>query len=177
MTRAPSGSARCVRQVVIGVGNRFRRDDGLGPAALARMAGFAPDGCELVCLHGEASALLEAWDRRDVAIVVDALRSGAAPGVIERAVVGDGSRFVPATVSSTHALGLGEAVELARVLGRLPGRLVVYGVVGADFGQGEGLSPEVEAALDDLVDQVLVELTLEARLSRCSDTPGSAELR
>ena len=50
-------------------------------------------------------------------------------------------------------------------------------MVGADFGQGEGLSPEVEAALDDLVDQVLVELTLEARLSRCSDTPGSAELR
>ena len=42
--------------------------------------------------------------------------------------------------SSTHALGLADAVELARSLGRLPQRVVVYGIEGAAFEFGNGLS-------------------------------------
>lgn len=166
MTGRTERLRRPVEQVVIGVGNPLRRDDGLGPAAVDRMEGFVPEPTALVRLDGEAARLVEAWAGRDVAIVVDATRSGAPPGTIRRVVVGEGfppSRGFPA---STHALGLHEAVELARVLGRLPGRLVVYGMEGAEFGEGEGLSPEVERGLDDLVDQILVELTLEDRLPR-----------
>ena len=45
--------------------------------------------------------------------------------------------FPPASFrSSTHAFGVGDAVELARALGRLPRRVVVYGVEGADFAAG-----------------------------------------
>ncbi len=62
---------------------------------------------------------------------------------------------------STHALGLGEAIELARALGRLPGRLLVYGVEGADFGTGEGLSPAVTAALGPLADELLRKARVE----------------
>ena len=45
--------------------------------------------------------------------------------------------------TSTHHLGLAEAVELARTLGRLPQRLVVYGVEGASFEIGDKLTAEV----------------------------------
>ncbi len=47
--------------------------------------------------------------------------------------------------TSTHHLGLAEAVELARALGRLPQRLVVYGVEGASFEIGEELTAEVRS--------------------------------
>jgi len=52
-----------------------------------------------------------------------------------------GPRFL-----SSHGLGVLEAIELGRVLGMLPDRLVVYGIVGRDFQHGQGLSPEVEHA-------------------------------
>jgi len=52
--------------------------------------------------------------------------------------------------SSTHAFGVSDAVELARALGRLPGRLDVYAIEGASFTAGDRLSPDVERAVDEL---------------------------
>ena len=89
---------------------------------------------------------------------MDAVESGADPGTLHRV---DASREpVPAHVfrSSTHAFGVGEAIELARALGRLPKRIVVYGVEGATFAAGVGLTPQVETAVDGVVEAVLEDL-------------------
>lgn len=56
--------------------------------------------------------------------------------------------------ASSHGIGLGHTVELARVLGRLPARLTVLAVVGRDFGFGTGLTTEVAAAVAELDEQV-----------------------
>jgi hypothetical protein len=50
-----------------------------------------------------------------------------------------------AAPTSSHGLGVGQAVELARALDRLPRKLVVVGVEGADFGQGTDLTGAVAA--------------------------------
>jgi hydrogenase maturation protease len=47
-----------------------------------------------------------------------------------------------------------EPCALARALDRLPGRLVVLAVEGADFGAGTGLSAPVAAAVDGVVRRV-----------------------
>ena len=64
----------------------------------------------------------------------------------------------PARMGSTHALGLGDAVEFAHVLDRLPSTLTIIGIEGADFTTGEGMSPEVEKAgikvTDDLAQRL-----------------------
>src|SRR3954452_13627171 len=39
---------------------------------------------------------------------------------------------------STHDLGVAEAIELARAFGKLPPRLIVYGIEGRDFDEGTG---------------------------------------
>jgi hydrogenase maturation protease len=59
--------------------------------------------------------------------------------------------------SSTHSFGVAEAVELARALGRPPARVVVFGIEGRDFTPGEGLSPDVGAAVDEVVRRVAEE--------------------
>ena len=48
-------------------------------------------------------------------------------------------RELPAELfrASTHHVGLAEAVELARALGRLPARTVIYGIEGESFEIGE----------------------------------------
>jgi hydrogenase maturation protease len=59
---------------------------------------------------------------------------------------------------STHAFGVAEAIELARALRQLPPVLVVYGVEGATFETGAGLSTVVAAAVPQAVARVRQEL-------------------
>jgi len=47
---------------------------------------------------------------------------------------------------STHGLGLAEAIELARALGRLPRRCVAYAVEAHSYDTGTALSPQAAAA-------------------------------
>ena len=60
---------------------------------------------------------------------------------------------------STHHVGVAEAVELARVLGRLPGRTVVFGIEGGSFEIGDQLTPAVAAAIEHTADAVRAEVT------------------
>jgi len=53
--------------------------------------------------------------------------------------------------ASTHAIGIVEAVEMARRLGRLPERLVVYGIEAESVATGTSVSPAVSAAIDEVV--------------------------
>ena len=107
---------------------------------------------------GEGAALIELWQGADTVILIDAVHSGAKPGTIHRLDAHAqpiAKRFFRL---STHAFGLAEAVELARALGRLPPRLIVYGVEGKSFEAGVGLSPGVAAAAQEVVERVLGEL-------------------
>lgn len=125
---------------VLGVGNAWRGDDGAGPAVVRLLRSSGVPAREI---GGEAAALLDAWEGLADVIVVDAVRSGAAPGTVHR--LGTGAGWPGA--GSTHALGVAEAVELARALDRLPARLELYGIEGERFEPGEGLTPPVARAV------------------------------
>ena len=151
--------------VVIGVGNRFRSDDGAG-LKVARLLSDRPEAAALRVREeeGEPVALLDAWDGERVAVLVDAVSSGAPPGTIHR--VDASTEALPASLrgsSSTHAVSVAEAIELGRALGRLPSCVVVYGVEGAEFAAGTELSDAVASVIDELADRVLREaIELEA---------------
>jgi hydrogenase maturation protease len=154
--------------VVIGVGTEFRCDDGAGPAVIGRLRGTVPEGVELRCSDGEPTRLMETWMLAAAAIVVDAVSGGdSAPGTLHRVVVADqlGSDQLGAdqlgadqlgsgAPASSHGLGLGTAIELSRVLSRLPAVLILHGVQGEAFGYGQAFSPAVAAAIDELTARV-----------------------
>jgi hydrogenase maturation protease len=144
---------------VIGVGNPWRRDDAAGLAVARRLRGTLPAGVELLEREGEPAGLIDAWDGADALWLVDAVSSGAAPGTVHR--LDASAQELPAGLfrASTHHLGLAEAVELARALGRLPIRTIFYGIEGASFDVGEELTPEVEAAVVRVADAVREEVT------------------
>lgn len=146
------------RRVVVGVGNALRGDDAAGIAVVASLRGRVPEDVEVVECEQEPSRLLDAWSDAELALVVDACASGEPQGTIHR--FDASSEPLPARVfrSSTHAFGVGDAVELARALDRLPQQVVVYGVEGGDFTPGSGLTPEVESAVARVADQIVFEL-------------------
>ena len=146
--------------VVIGVGNEFRRDDGAGPAVVARLRGQAPLGVQLVVTDGEPARLVEAWTGAALAVVVDAVRAEPPhPGRVHRFVL-DRPRLVDplGRSASSHGLGLDDAVGLAVALDRMPGRLIVHAIEAADLGQGPGLTPPVATAVAVVADAVLADL-------------------
>jgi hydrogenase maturation protease len=144
---------------LIGIGNRFRRDDAAGLEVVRRLRLAHPPGVILIEQEGEPGSLIESWSSADEALVIDGVSSGSTPGKVHRFDVTDAP--LPAEVfnPSTHAMGLPEAVELARELDRLPGRLVVYGIEGENFEAGEGLSEAVQKTVEKLVLDLYHELT------------------
>ncbi len=158
---AGHGSNQAMPDVlVIGVGNAYRHDDALGLVLARRVKARCGGRVTVLEASGEGAALLEAWAGACAVIVLDAVSSGAAPGTVFR--FDASAQPIPARFFhySTHAFSVAEAVEMARALGRLPRTMLVYGVEGADFAAGEGLSPAVEAAATEVVEAVLA--TLEA---------------
>jgi hydrogenase maturation protease len=155
---APGGGA-ALSGAAICLGNRFRGDDAVGPLAGDRLR--AAGATVLECAD-EPTRLLDRWQGLDTVVVVDAVRSGAAPGTLHRVDAGDGSLPRDLALASTHAVGIADALALGRVLGRAPRRVVVLGVEGASYALGEPPSPEVAGALEALVDAVLDELDEEA---------------
>lgn len=147
---------------LIGIGNRFRRDDGAGLEVARRLRLAHPPGVRVLEQEGDPAGLIESWGEASEALVVDAVSSGAEPGTVHRFEAGDGP--LPAEVfrASTHAMGIADAVELARELDRLPGRLVVYGIEGDSFEAGEGLTSAVSEAVATLVMQIYRELEGES---------------
>ncbi|NJC72453.1 hydrogenase maturation protease [Planosporangium thailandense] len=138
--------------IVIGVGNSYRRDDGVGPYVVERLRERGVPDEVLAVSDGETTELIDLWDGEDLAVVVDAVRAAPThPGRIHHLAVAD----PPAErCRAAHGLDLGEAVELARVLGRLPRRLALYTVEATDIDYGVGLTPAVIEAAGRLTDEI-----------------------
>lgn len=149
-----SGSHAMIK--VIGIGNSHRRDDAVGLEIARRVREQAGKRVEVVEASGEVAGLIDAWQGADTVIVFDAVLSGGEPGEIYR--IDAVAHAIPARfgLCSSHSMGLAQAVEISRAMGCLPRRLVIYGVEGADFGMGVGLTLEVEKSAHKLTRSVLV---------------------
>jgi hydrogenase maturation protease len=139
--------------LIIGVGNEFRRDDGVGIAVVRRLQGQTPAGVSILESSGEGAALMQAWAEHPAVFLVDAVDSGVPPGKFIRLE----AEQLPSRClhESTHAFGVAAAVALARALNQLPPRLLVYGIAGKDFCAGVGLSAEAEAGVGAVVGEIL----------------------
>ena len=143
--------------LVIGVGNRYRRDDGVGPWVADRLRAR---GVRTVEASGEGAGLIDLWNEADTAVVVDAMRSAGVPGSVRRFDARHAEIPERLFAYSSHLFGLAEAISLARELDRLPRCLVVYGIEGADFTAGEGLSPAVRTAAEQVTRRVAEEIAV-----------------
>jgi hydrogenase maturation protease len=143
--------------VVIGIGNPFRNDDGIGPAVAAQIEEQRLPGVRVVISDGEPAGLLEAWAGADLAVVVDAIHwMPPWPGRIHRLTASQLESG--GTAASSHGFGLPDALRLGRALGQLPQCVVILAVEAADTSTGTELSQPVAAALPGVVAAVMAEL-------------------
>jgi hydrogenase maturation protease len=138
-----------VRRIVIGVGNPSRGDDGAGLEVARRVRSRGS-----YQVPGGSYELMDVWEGAEDVIVVDAARSGSEAGTVHRFDVSD--QPLPGGVlgTSTHSIGVADVIEMARSLGRLPERLVVYGIEAFDVSPGGQLTASVRQAVDRVVEEI-----------------------
>jgi hydrogenase maturation protease len=150
--------------LIVGIGNAFRSDDGVGPWVAEALAAR---GSKAHVHAGDGTGLLDLFEVHDRLILVDATRSGAEPGLL--ICLDAAADPLPAELFhySTHRFGLAEAVETARALGSLPVSVTVYGIEGENFDAGIALTASVERTASELVERLAEESAREdqSRLS------------
>ncbi len=152
---------------VVGLGTSFG-DDAAGPlvaTALANGPPLPPDVDVVTCYR--PVDLVELLDGVDAAVVVDAARFGARPGTVHEVAPG---RVAESARTSSHGLGLREALALAEALDRAPRRISVV-AIEARGEDSRSLSPEVESA----VDEAAAVVRARCRAWRTGAAPASTE--
>jgi len=156
--------------LVVGMGNPVRGDDGAGILAARQLKKQLP-GVAVVEVQGDCTSLIDLWKTASTVVVIDAVSSCKAPGSIVRIDALTHNLPEAWSLSSTHSFGLREGIELSRALGSLPNRLIVYGIGGAQFATGTGVSPQVKRAVFKLVDTIIHDIMSMMHSTRAA--PGS----
>jgi hydrogenase maturation protease len=136
-------------RLVLCIGNPDRGDDGVGWLVADRLrAQGVPAGMRVETLAGGAAELIAAFEGEDDVVLVDAACSGAPAGTVHVADCAMDEALPTAATGSSHGLGVAEAIALARALGCLPRRCVVYAIEGRDFAPGGAVAGAAAAAAD-----------------------------
>jgi hydrogenase maturation protease len=147
---------------VVGIGNPDRGDDAAGRLVARRLRAALSPGAVVLEQSGDAAQLVEVMAGHDIVVVVDAVQSGIAqPGHLHR--IEAGASPLPSTFRavSTHGFGMGEGIELARALGKLSAKVIVYGIEAGAFTPGEAPTPAVAAGIEQATAAILEELRNE----------------
>jgi hydrogenase maturation protease len=146
------------RIVVVGIGNLIRTDDGFGVHALRRLqldprtpqdVAFVDGGTlgpELVSYVWDASRLL----------LLDSVDAGQAPGTLIRMHRDELQRLRGG--ATVHQLGVADLIATLSLACEEMPDIVMLGVQPASMDWGTRLTPQVEAALEPLIDMAIAQL-------------------
>ncbi len=144
--------------LVIGIGNEYRSDDGVGLVIAGKLAQMGLEGLTVIEQSGDGTELLEILREADDVILVDAVYSTGVPGRIHRMDPHETQDWDRYAGVSTHGFGVGQAIRMAQAMDQLPTRIALFGVEGTNFHPGTGLSAEVEAAVEAVINMIKMEL-------------------
>jgi hydrogenase maturation protease len=150
-----------VRTLVAGCGNVFLGDDGFGVEVANRLQQTElPEGVVVrdTGIRGVPLVyeLLDGWD---TVIVVDASARGEAPGTLSLIEPDPDADPATAAMLDAHSMNPDAVLAMVGILGGEIGRIRVVACEPAEITERIGLSPVVEAAVDEAVKMVHDQLT------------------
>lgn len=157
--------------VVLGIGQPFRGDDGVGLAAVTAWKQAYPSTAANPILSIQEEplpglSLLSLLADYQAAILVDAVQSGAPPGTLHTLQIDELEAFSTAA-RFAHGWGLAETLRLGQIIAPsfIPKRLQILGIEAIQFDLGHKLSPAVRvvlpqaaARIQEFILQVLLEV-------------------
>jgi len=167
-----------MRISVLGMGNVLMGDDGAGPYAVATFAAQyqVPDEVTILDIGTPGLDLVPHIADVDTLILVDTVRSDAAPGTI-RAY--DKTTLLRAKLPprlSPHDPAVGQCLAMLEIAGSGPQEVLLIGIVPEKTSFGPGLSTPVRNAIPEVVERIADELRLRGVAVERRDSPEAPDL-
>jgi len=153
------------RPLILGLGNILYRDDGVGVRAVE---GLRMEGCKAEVINGATLglSLFDVLKNNEKVIVVDAVEMGRNPGTIACFTAEELLSLPESRNFSLHEIGLLEVLKIGFALEENFSNVIIIGIQPGIIEQGEGLSPEVEDKLPEIIEIVKKEVNQDASYTR-----------
>ena len=142
---------------LIGLGQSFRGDDGIGIISVKRWMDQHPTTANNPSLHVEilespGLALLDSLDGAKFALLVDAVQTGKPPGTIHHVSSEDLDSFLPDS-KSAHGWGVAETLFIEKQVNTIvmPEKILIIAIEAENFKVGTTISPLLDAKLPEIV--------------------------
>jgi len=142
---------------IFGIGSPFGDDRAGWEVAGALAHSFDPSLVSVTIHDRPGAKLIAMMHGAQCVVLVDAVKSGAAPGTLHR-LEGQAIQRTVAKYTSTHGFGLAEALQLAERLGDIPPRIVFWGIEIETTSINEEVGSIVRDALPALIKAVADEV-------------------
>ena len=153
-------SLRCVKILVLGVGNPILSDDGVGIHVARELKKESIKGVVVDELAASGLELLDVVRGYDKVVIIDAIQTkNGTPGELHVLEERDFEKSIHG--SSPHGINIATALALGRKLvpKDMPKEVVFFAIEAKDLvNVSEKLTPEVEKAIPAIVDRIVMEL-------------------
>ena len=142
-----------MKACIIGIGNRWREDDGVGLAAVERLKATIPSGlADIFYLEQRLFELQSCFDCYKKLVIIDALPPGREPGRIRMQRI-TGPPETAVGIYSLHDLDLLWQIRYAFFSG-FRGEVMLIGIEMGSMGYGEGLSLQLKNKLAEVISEL-----------------------
>jgi len=162
-----------MRAVVLGIGNTILTDEAAGVRAAMALADAyrIPDNVQVIDGGTSGMEMIEDLSDLDLLVVIDVVKTGAAPGTVVK-IAGDDIPVFFRRKLSPHQIALPDVLASLELLGTMPREIVVLGVEPVSLELGMEMTPTVAEKIPKLVDMALTELAARGYL--LSPQPAAA---
>jgi hydrogenase maturation protease len=143
------------RLLVACLGNELRGDDAAGLLVARELRALLPAGVDIEEHSGDVVALGESMARHAEVVVIDAVVANVPRGTVLELDPKDAASARDR--SSSHGLGVLEALAIARALGSEP-HVRLIGIVGSEFALGSKPTAAVVTAASELARSLAAQL-------------------
>jgi hydrogenase maturation protease len=148
-----------MRAVVLGIGNTILTDEAAGVRAVEALekAFKIPDDVLLIDGGTSGMEMIEDLSNLDLLIVLDVVKTGAAPGTLVK-IAGDEIPIFFRSKLSPHQIALPDVLASLELLDAIPKEIIVLGVEPISLELGMEMTPTVAAQIPGLMRMAADEL-------------------
>ena len=154
-----------MRAVVLGIGNTILTDEAAGVRAVEALEQGYKLPANVIAIDGGTSGMemIEDLSNLDFLIVIDVVKTGAAPGTVVK-IAGNEIPIFFRNKLSPHQIGLPDVLASLELLDAIPKEIVVLGVEPISLELGMEMTPTIAAKIPQLVEMAVAELTARGYL-------------
>lgn len=148
-----------MRAVVLGIGNTILTDEAAGVRAVEALEQAYQVPTNVLVIDGGTSGMemIEDLSNLDFLIVLDVVKTGAAPGTVVK-IAGDQIPVFFRSKLSPHQIALPDVLASLELLDTMPKEIVVLGVEPISLELGMEMTPTIAGKIPQLVEMAVAEL-------------------